>query len=120
MATRARLVGGAGLTALVLAALLAGLVGSFWWAGTRQALGEGFAAVTAQPWGIVTLLDLYLGFAFVAAWIHALERRWPVTLAWAVALCVLGNAATLAYLLLRLRRAGSLAALFVPAAPRQV
>lgn len=104
--------------------LLAALLASFVWAGGRQSLGEGIAAVSDEPWGIVTLLDLYVGFAFVAAWIHALERRWGATLAWAVALCLLGNVATLAYVLLRLwrlqrsGRPGTLADLFTPDAAR--
>ncbi|HKI99492.1 MAG TPA: DUF1475 family protein [bacterium] len=104
---------------VIAVVLLAAMLASFLWAGARQALGDGFAAVTAQPWGLVTLLDLYVGFAFVAVWIYVLERNWLVTLGWAVALCVLGNVTTLVYLLLRARKAATLADVFMPArAPR--
>lgn len=98
--------------AFASAAILALLVGSFFWAGRQQGLGEGFAAVMEQPWGVVTVLDLYTGLLFVAAWIHALERDWRKTLGWSVALATLGNVATLAYLIWRARQADSWGELF--------
>lgn len=104
------------LVVVACALLLAALVLSFVLAGSVQGLREGGSAIAGEPWGVVTLLDLYVGLLFVAAWIHALEGRWPVTLAWAFALMLLGNAATLAYLLWRARRARSVRELLLGAA----
>ncbi len=106
------------LALLVTLLLWAGLLASIAWAGLQGPLGAGFAAVTAAPWGVVTLLDLYGGLLFVAAWIAALERDWRRVLPWVVALLLLGNLATTGvYLLLRLRRAESVrAALLTPRA----
>ena len=49
-----------------------------------------FARIGADPWGLVSLVDLYLGFAILAVIIAAVERRLPA-LAWIVGLFVLGN-----------------------------
>jgi hypothetical protein len=90
---------------LALFALLAGAIG---WALAAGPLSEGFAVVVSNPWGWVTLLDLYIGFVLVATWIHTRERDWRVTTAWAIALAVTGNLATLAYMLRRLWKDKSL------------
>ncbi|HSG88533.1 MAG TPA: hypothetical protein VLA56_04930 [Pseudomonadales bacterium] len=61
----------------------------------------GLDSVTDTPWGRVTLVDFYLGvFCFVAV-IWAVERSVPRTLAWGVALVVLGNPVAVAWLLTR-------------------
>jgi len=38
--------------------------------------GEG-ARLLAMPWGIVSLVDLYVGFTLFSAWIVFRERSWP-------------------------------------------
>ncbi len=101
----------------VVAVLLLALLAAGLWALVRADLAADAAALLGAPWGRVTVLDLYLGLAFVAAWIHAVERDARLTLAWALALCVLGNAATLAFLLWRGRRCATLGELFT-GAPR--
>ncbi len=47
------------LLCLFLALALTALIG---WASWRGDFGAEFAAITAMPWGQVTLADLYLGF----------------------------------------------------------
>lgn len=61
----------------------------------------------AHPWGRVSLVDLYVGFALVGCWIAARERSFRRTVPWILALIVLGNLATCAYVLLSLRPHGS-------------
>ena len=82
------------IAALVAAAVFAVVIV---WASRRADLFASFAAVAADPWGLVALIDLYLGFAVTAGLVAAFERRAPVVLAFLVALFVLGNLATLAW-----------------------
>lgn len=65
------------------------------------ATGDFFAegsAIWAVPWGKVTLIDLYIGLAFFAAWVWFREGSRPKTLAWWVGLAALGNLAAAMYL----------------------
>ena len=64
---------GIGLAALIVYAIGNG---DFWKEG---------AWLTGNPWGIVTLADLYLGFAVSAFFIAGLELRWQAAL-WIVPL----------------------------------
>lgn len=103
-----RLVAAAALVLLVL------LVVAIFAAGLDKSLGAGFAAITAEGWGVVTLLDLYAGLLVIAAWIFALERSPRTALVWALALMLLGNVVTLVYLLRRARHARRFRDLFLP------
>lgn len=55
-----------------------------------------------QPWGAVTLADLYLGFFLGAVVIVLFERRLWVGLAWALPIFVLGNVWTALWFVVRL------------------
>jgi len=59
----------------------------------------------ALPWGIVALVDLYIGFALFAGWVLFRERSW-VALPWIVLLLVLGNLVAALYALITLARSG--------------
>lgn len=66
-------------------------------------IASDFAAVWAIPWGRVGLVDLFVGLALAVAiviWREREPRRW---LPWVVAIVVLGNLATAAYVLWVLR-----------------
>jgi hypothetical protein len=69
-------------------------VGDFWREG---------AVLTAMPWGVVSIVDVYAGGALFAGWIATRERSWPRTAAWVVAIVILGNFATALYALLAWR-----------------
>lgn len=69
---------------LVLAALIIWAVG----AGDFSAAGD---RLTGEPWGIVTLSDLYFGFVLSALVIAATERRLLTALLWIAPIFVLGN-----------------------------
>ncbi len=64
--------------------------------------------IGGDPWGLVTLIDLFCGLLFVAVWIGAVEADRRVAIAGIVLLFVLGNLVTAAYLLLRARHAAGL------------
>ena len=63
------------------------------------ALGNGFlngsffedgSELLANPWGIVSLVDLYAGFTLFAIWIAYRESRVQNAVLWIVALMILG------------------------------
>ncbi len=83
---------------LLLGVCLSGLIvyaiiyGDFWQAGNW---------LTRDPWGIVTLADLYVGLAVSAAVIALFERSWTAVL-WIIPLPFLGNVWTIVWFALRL------------------
>lgn len=88
------------LAGLVFLALLGGIV----WAGfIRDAnlLSEG-GAILALPWGLVTLLDLYVGFILYAVLVFTFEPRKGVAVAWVLPIFVLGNLVMAAWIIVRL------------------
>ncbi len=44
-----------------------------------------------DPWGIVSLVDVYVGFLFFSAWIIFREKNLGVALLWIVSIIILGN-----------------------------
>jgi Protein of unknown function (DUF1475) len=80
---------GAGLAGLIIFAISSG---DFWQAGHW---------LTSDPWGLVTLADLYLGLAVAAALIALFERSWTALL-WIIPLPFLGNVWTIVWFVLRL------------------
>ena len=48
------------------------------------------ALIVANPWGIVSLVDLYTGFALFGAWIYYREANKLLALVWIAILMVLG------------------------------
>lgn len=80
------------------------LLAAILWAGfvARSSLGDGFSAIIAEPWGIVTLIDLYVGFVLIAILIGVIERRWWVAALWIAPLPFLGNIVPALWLVVRL------------------
>lgn len=71
------------LTLIMAGALAYGfIVGDFWKDGGK---------LIDNPWGIVSLFDVYVGFFFFIGWIWYRECCPGMTLAWAIAICVGGN-----------------------------
>lgn len=90
--------------------------------GFAGLLAWGFAAggsvvplldvMLAEPWGLVTLADLYLGFVLMAGLVIVLEPDRRAGLAWAAAIVLLGNVITALWVVTRLP--GTLARLRSP------
>jgi hypothetical protein len=74
------------ILALVFAALIV-------WAIQTADFWASFAMITKDPWGIVSLADLYLGFIVAAVVMALVERSWTVA-PWIVAIFFLGNVVT--------------------------
>lgn len=79
---------------------------------------EGLNRLLANPWGLVTLVDLSISLLFIATWLAVMEPRPLSALAWIIALFLLGNVVTLVYLLCRTRYTRHFADLFLPSHQR--
>lgn len=101
-------------TVVICGILLGLLLATIIVAGSQDSVLAGLRRLLADPWGLVTLLDLSVGLLFVAAWIGVIEPRPPWAAAWIVSLFVLGNVVTLVFLLCRTRDAQCFADLFLP------
>jgi hypothetical protein len=84
------------LTLIMGGALAYGfIVGDFWQDG-----GE----LLDNPWGIVSLFDVYVGFLFFIGWIWYRECCLGMTLIWAIAICVGGNVVAGIYAIIALHK----------------
>ena len=84
------------LTLVMGAALAYGfIVGDFWEDG-----GE----LVDNPWGIVSLFDVYVGFFFFIGWIVYRESCPGIILAWSVAILLGGNVVSGLYAVIALLR----------------
>ena len=62
------------------------------------------ASIGDLPWGVVMLVDLYIGLFIFSFFIYFLERSWVKTGLWTLALIFTGNAASLVYIIYRSSR----------------
>ena len=60
----------------------------------------------SMPWGIVSLVDLYVGFALFSCWIIYRERSFARSIVWVVLLMVLGFFTASLYALVALQTSG--------------
>lgn len=63
------------------------------------------AELLANPWGVVSFVDLYVGFALFSLWIAFREKNLLAAILWIVLMMVLGFFTGSLYLLLALIRA---------------
>lgn len=105
---------GTKLVAALCIAGIAALVAMIAASSLEMSLWQGLKATVDTRWGITTMVDLYAGLAVVAGWIGWRERSVARTAGWIVALGLLGNLATLVYLLIACLRSPSAADLFRP------
>lgn len=63
------------------------------WAMLRADLWESIRRTVADPWGVVMLADLYVGFVFTGLIVAAVENWRPRAFLWMAASFVLGNVA---------------------------
>jgi len=87
------------LGALYLASMIV------WAIGVESLLVAG-PRIARDPWGWVTIVDLYLGFLLAGAFVVVRERQARRYLPWLVGIFCLGNLATAVYVLNALRRGG--------------
>ena len=68
--------------------------------------GEG-SQLLSMPWGIVSLVDLYVGFTLFSMWIIYREKSLPVAILWTIAMMTLGFFAGSLYAFLALQSSGN-------------
>lgn len=67
--------------------------------------GEG-RQLLAMPWGIVSLVDLYVGFSLFSAWVVYRERSFVRSLVWVVLIMTVGFFTASLYAFLALQASG--------------
>ena len=60
-----------------------------------------------DPWGIVSLVDVYVGFAFFSGWVSYREKKWWIAILWIIAIMILGNFPAGLYAFLALQNSGN-------------
>lgn len=91
----AKIIAWLGLIAMTVALLNGFINGNF---------GEDGAKILANPWGIVSLVDLYVGFILFSMWIAFREKNLPVAIIWILVMMVLGFFTASLYVLIALHR----------------
>ena len=105
MTTGFRIIAALGAIALAFAIVWAGMTAG-------QSLSEAVGWLVSEPWGVVSLIDLYLGFVLIAILIWVFEPNKLIALAFILPLPILGNVWSAVWLAWRLgalitrRRAG--------------
>jgi len=62
------------------------------------------AELLANPWGIVSIVDLYVGFALFSLWIAFREKNFVRVLVWIILMMVLGFFTASVYILIALQK----------------
>lgn len=84
-----------------VAVLGAAFAATIFWAVFAADFWLSFDAITADPWGVVTLADLYLGF-FLIAIVIAFFERGMTSIFWILPLPFLGNVWAVIWFVVRL------------------
>ena len=66
------------------------MTGILIYAFTQGDFGAEGSILTSMPWGIVSLVDLYVGFALFSAWIVFREKAVLPSVVWVILMMVLG------------------------------
>lgn len=89
------------LIRLVLISAAIFLTATIIWAGLNAPFWASFSHITANPWGVVTLVDLYSGFLLASVVVWLIEPRKGLAAGIVLLTLVLGNIVTLLWLALR-------------------
>ena len=57
---------------------------------TQGDFGQDGSALLANPWGVVSFVDLYVGFALFSIWIVFREKSLGIAAIWVILMMVLG------------------------------
>lgn len=92
-----RIIAALGALALALAIVWASMTAG-------QSLSEAVGWLVSEPWGVVSLIDLYLGFVLIAILIWVFEPNKLIALVFILPLPILGNVWSAVWLAWRLGR----------------
>ncbi len=76
------------------------------YAFTTGSLGQEGRVLLSMPWGIVSLVDLYVGFILFSGWIVYREKALIPSVIWVVLMMVLGFFTASLYVFIALQTSG--------------
>ena len=91
------------VVALLGLAAMTGIIMRAFIVGNFSAEGD---KLLAMPWGVVSLVDLYVGFTLFSGWIVYREKSWLARIVWVVLMMTLGNWTAALYVFLALQKSG--------------
>lgn len=94
-----RLLSALGVAAMTVALLNGFIVGDFFADG---------GLIVENPWGIVSLVDLYVGFTLFSIWVYVRESSKLLAIAWIVSIMVLGFFSGALYVLIHSLKTNSM------------
>ena len=77
----AKIISTIGILAMTVVLIYGFKVGDFWVDGSK---------IIQNPWGVVSLVDLYTGFFLFSGWIIFRENSLPKSLVWVLLVMILG------------------------------
>lgn len=86
------------ITWIGLIAMTAGLANGF----INGDFMEDGAKLMANPWGVMSLIDLYVGFVLFSMWIFHRENNKLIASLWTVLMMILGFFTACVYILIKL------------------
>jgi len=95
--TAAKIIAALGVLAMTAVLIFGFTVGDF---------GADGQKILTNPWGIVSLVDLYVGFLLFSAWIVYRERSLALTVIWVILMMTLGFFTGALYTLIALYTSG--------------
>lgn len=95
--TAAKIIAALGVLAMTAVLMFGFTVGDF---------GADGQKLLANPWGIVSLVDLYVGFLLFSAWIVYREDSLPLAVIWVILMMTLGFFTGALYTLIALFTSG--------------
>lgn len=93
----AKIIAFVGLLAMTAVLIYGFTIGDFFTEGSK---------LMVMPWGIVSLVDLYVGFALFSCWIVFREKELLPSIIWVVLMMVLGFWTGALYTLIALQKSG--------------
>ena len=84
------------------------------WASVESNVMQGIEEMSSLRWGKATFVDFYIGATFVGVWICVMEKSVVRGVVWMLAIYILGNLATLAYVARRAWTSERFTDIFIP------
>ena len=85
-----------------------------YWASIDSNVFHGAIEIFSLRWGLITVIDFYIGATVIGVWIGVLEKSVFRGLFWVLFIYLLGNLATLVYLIRRTLISKSFTEIFTP------
>ena len=86
-----------------------------YWASVENNVLQGVKEMMGIRWGVITLLDFYIGATVLGIWICVMEKSIPRGLIWILCIYLFGNLSTLVYLARRAWISEEFYDIFIPA-----